>query len=69
MSERTANILITKACTVPVAGVAIDLKAGQKKLLPEPLVERVVAAGCGERIKPRGKRLPSHHSEGGHEDL
>ncbi len=69
MSDRTANILITKACTIPVAGVAIDLKAGQKKLLPEPLVERVVAAGCGERIKPRGKRLPSHQSRDDHEDL
>lgn len=69
MSEKTANVLITKPCTIPVAGVAIDLKPGQRKLLPEALADRVVAAGCGERIKARGRRLPDHGKDAQHEDL
>lgn len=60
MSERTANVRITRACTVPVQGVAIDLRPPMRKLLPEPLVDRIVAAGCGQRLKPRGRRLPNH---------
>lgn len=69
MSDRTANVLITKPCTVPIAGIAIDLKPGQKKLLPEALADRVIAVGCGERIKVRGKRLPDHVKVAGDEDL
>jgi len=56
MSAATANVLITKACSVPLRGIALAFKPG-KALVPEAIADRIVNAGCGSRIHPRGQRL------------
>lgn len=54
--KNTENLLVTKRTDVMVGRAVIELAPG-RHLVPEDIADRVVASGCGDRLKERGKRL------------
>lgn len=57
MSSKTANVEITRRTDLAIKGRVYEFRPGERRLIPEPLVDRLVAAGTGRRLIARGKRL------------
>ena len=56
------NIRVTKRTDVPVKGSVLEFAPGSY-LVPEDIADRIAAAGCGERLSERGKRLSSSEAK------
>lgn len=62
MGSGMKNLRVTAPVDVPVKGRVFELKPGDYAVT-EHIADRVVAAGKGERIIPRGKRLAVKHGK------
>lgn len=56
MATEIPNIRVTVACDVPLGGTVREFSPGDHATT-EAIADRIVAAGCGERILAKGERL------------
>lgn len=68
MSAKIKNLRVTRAVDVPVRAALFAYAPGDYAV-SEHIVDRVVAAGCGERLVPKGQRLKTllHQKDKAHE--
>lgn len=62
MASSMKNLRVTARVDVPVKGRVFELLPGDHAVT-EHIADRVVAAGKGERLIPRGKRLAAKHRQ------
>lgn len=56
MGAKVKNLRVTRAVDVPVRGALFSYVPGEYAV-SEHIADRVVAAGCGSRLVPKGGRL------------